>query len=103
MNLLLVTCLLVGLILSCQAASACGYEPNQDDQNQGLENLYRMWQTQRVARIPYGHQLTRKSAAGPLRLRFGKRTLGDRIAYMIAEGHGDTESFASGELPKTVV
>ena len=38
-----------------------------------------MWQMQKLARAPYDHQLIRKSSSGPLRLRFGKRTLGDRV------------------------
>ena len=41
-----------------------------------------MWQMQKLARAPYDHQLIRKSSAGPLRLRFGKRTLGDRVRLL---------------------
>ncbi|XP_037090322.1 uncharacterized protein LOC119110552 [Pollicipes pollicipes] len=101
MNVLLASCLLVGLVISCHASSVCGVD-HKHDQAQSLEHLYDMWQAQRLARAPYDHQLIRKSSAGPLRLRFGKRTLGDRIAEILAERHGAADSFESDDLPKAV-
>ncbi|KAF0307189.1 hypothetical protein FJT64_021435 [Amphibalanus amphitrite] len=102
MNTMLVSCLLVGLVISCQAASVCGFDHKAQDQSQSLESLYDMWQMQKLARAPYDHQLIRKSSAGPLRLRFGKRTLGDRIAELLAERRASADLYGPDDLSKSV-